>query len=94
MGSHIFGFFGVTQFFAFTVSKRTKMFVLQMKSKVFFIQSKKKGRFVKIDSDSILGSRKLQIYPKVTKMGYTIGHRIVIIGVGALRCQRHIPSKN
>ena len=40
---HIFGFFGVTQFFIFTVSKRTRMFVLQMKSrgKVFFIQSKK-----------------------------------------------------
>ena len=27
--------------FIFTVSKRTRMFVLQMKSKVFFIQSKK-----------------------------------------------------
>ena len=26
-------------------------------------------------------------------MGSTVGHRIVIIGVGALRCQRHIPSK-
>ena len=33
--------FGVSQFFIFTVSKRTRMFVLQMKSKVFFIQSKK-----------------------------------------------------
>ena len=49
---------------------------------------------MKIESDSILVSRKLQICPKVTKMGSTIGHRIVIIGVGALRCQRHIPSKN
>ena len=28
MGSHIFGFFGVRQFFIFTVSKRTRMFVL------------------------------------------------------------------
>ena len=36
-----FRFFGVRQFFIFTVSKRTKMFVLQMKSLVFFIQSKK-----------------------------------------------------
>ena len=52
------------------------------------------GQFMKIESDSILVSRKLQICPKVTKMGSTIGHRIVIIGVGALRCQRHIPSKN
>ena len=34
-----FGFFGVRLFFIFTVSKRTRMFVLQMKSKVFFIQS-------------------------------------------------------
>ena len=39
MGSHIFCFFGVRQFFIFTVSKRTRMF--GMKSKVFFIQSKK-----------------------------------------------------
>ena len=28
IGSHIFGFFGVRQFFIFTVSKRTGMFVL------------------------------------------------------------------
>ena len=35
MGSQIFGFFGVRQFFIFTVSKRTRMFVLEMKSKVF-----------------------------------------------------------
>ena len=39
MGSHIFGFFWVRQFFIFTVNKRTRMFVQQMKSKVFFIQS-------------------------------------------------------
>ena len=49
---------------------------------------------MKIESDSILGSRKLQICPKVTKMGSTFGHRIVIIVVGALRCECHIPSKN
>ena len=41
MGSHIFGFLGVRQFLIFTVSKRTRMFVLPMKSKVFSIQSKK-----------------------------------------------------
>ena len=41
LGSHIFGFFGVRQFFIFTLSKHTRMFVLQMKSKVFFLQSKK-----------------------------------------------------
>ena len=34
-------FLGVRLFFIFTVSNRTRMFVLQMKSKVFFIQSKK-----------------------------------------------------
>ena len=38
---HIFDFLGVRQFFMFTVSKRTRMFVLPMKSEVFFIQSKK-----------------------------------------------------
>ena len=41
-----------------------------------------------------LGSRKLHICPKVTKMGSIIGHRIDYNGVGALRGQRHIPSKN
>ena len=41
MGSHIFEFLGERQFFIFTVSKRTRMFVPQMKSKVFFIQCKK-----------------------------------------------------
>ena len=35
-------FFWVRQFFIFTVSKRTRMFVLQMKSKVFFITSAKR----------------------------------------------------
>ena len=33
-------FLWVRQFFIFTGSKRTRIFVLQMKSKVFFIQSK------------------------------------------------------
>ena len=62
MGSHIFGFFGVRQFFIFTVSKRTRMFVLQMKSKVFFIQSKM-GQFIKIESDP-LGIAKITYLPK------------------------------
>ena len=41
MVAHVSDFLRVRQFFIFTVSKRTRMFVLQMKSKVFFIQSKK-----------------------------------------------------
>ena len=41
-----------------------------------------------------LGSRELHICPKVTKMGSIIGHRIDYNGVGALRDQWHIPSKN
>ena len=41
-----------------------------------------------------LGSRKLHICPKVTKMGSLIGHRIDYNGVGALSGKRHIPSKN
>ena len=45
-------FWGVKQFFIFTVSKRTGMFVLQMKSKVFFAQSKKWVlKFIEIESD-------------------------------------------
>ena len=40
-----------------------------------------------------LGSRKLNICPKVTKMGSIIGHRIDYNGVGALRGQWHIRSK-
>ena len=31
-GSHIFGFFGVRQFFIFSFSKHTRMFVLYVKS--------------------------------------------------------------
>ena len=34
-------FGGVRQFFIFTVSKRTRMFVPQMKSEVLFVQCKK-----------------------------------------------------
>ena len=41
MGTHIFGLFGVRQFFIFKVIKCTRIFVVQMKGKVFFIQSKK-----------------------------------------------------
>ena len=41
-----------------------------------------------------LGLGKLHICPKVTKMGSIIGHRIDCNGVGALKGQRHIPSKN
>ena len=42
----------------------------------------------------MLGSRKLHICPEVTKMESIIGHRIDYNGVGALRGQRHISSKN
>ena len=41
-----------------------------------------------------LGLRELHVCPKVAKMGYIIGHRIDYYGVGALRGQRLIPSKN
>ena len=41
-----------------------------------------------------LWSRKWHICPKVTKIGSIIGHRIDYNGVGALRGQWHIPSKN
>ena len=40
-----------------------------------------------------LGSRKLHIFPKVTKMGSIIGHIIDYNGVGALRGQRHVPAQ-
>ena len=58
-------------------------------------------QFIKIESDHIVGqlrpqggSRNLLICPKVAKVGSIIGHRIDYNGVGALRGQRHIPSKN
>jgi len=86
-------FLGWERFLSFTVSKRTRMFALSMKSKVFFIQPKKMRQFIKIEVTK-LASRKLHICPKVTKMGSLIGHRIDYNGVGALRGQRHIPSKN
>ena len=41
-----------------------------------------------------MGSGKLHICPKVTKMGSILGHRIDYNGVGAQRDQRHIPNKN
>ena len=59
--------------------KRTRMFVLQMKSKALAIQSKK-----------WVNSQKW----KVTKLGSVIGHRIDYNGIGVLRGQLYIPSKN
>ena len=51
------------------------------------------GQFIK-EKVTMLGSQKLHICSKVTKMGSIIGHRIDYNGVGALTGQRHIPSKN
>ena len=102
-----FRIFGVRELFIFTVSKPIRIFVLQVKSKVFFIQFIKKwvnsffddlfkGLIRQIHKQKVtkLGSRKLHIYPKVTKMGSIIGHRIDYNGVGALRGQWNIPSPN
>ena len=75
--------FGVRQLVIFTVSKWTRIFVLWVKSEVFFIQVTKLG-----------SSQKLHICPKVIKMESITGHRIDYNGVGALRGQRHISSKN
>ena len=50
-------------------------------------------QFIKIKVTK-LGSRVLHICPEVTKMRSIIGHRIDYNGVGALRGQRYIPSKN
>ena len=41
MGSHIFGFLEVRLFVIFTVSKRTRMFLLQTESKVVSFNLKK-----------------------------------------------------
>ena len=79
MGSHIFGFFWVKQFFIFTVSKRTRMYECLYCSVLHSIL--KMGQFIKLEF-------------KVTKMGSLTGHRIDYNGVGALRGQWHIPSKN
>ena len=60
MRPHIFGFFGVRLFFIFTVSKGTRMFVLQMKSKVLLIQSKNES----IHKNRKLVLRKITYLPK------------------------------
>ena len=60
--SRVAHFLWVRQFFIFTGSKPTRIFVLQMKSKVFFIQSKM-GQFIKIESDP-LGIAKMTYLPK------------------------------
>ena len=57
----------------------------------FFILAVSKRTRMFVDK---LGSQKLHICPKVTEMGSKIGHRIGCNWVGALRGQRHIPSKN
>ena len=41
-----------------------------------------------------LGSQKLYICPKVSKMESILGHRIDYNGLGPLRGQRHVSSKN
>ena len=51
------------------------------------------GQFI-IKKVTKLGSRKLYICPKVTKMGSISGHRKDYNGVRALRGQRHIPTRN
>ena len=102
-----FRIFGVGELFIFTVSKPIRIFLLQVKSKVFFIQFIKKwvnsffddlfnGLIRQIHKQKVtkLGSQKLHICLRVSNMGSTIGHRKDYTGVGALRCQRHIPSKN
>jgi len=88
VGSHIFGFFGVRQFFILTVSKRTRIFVYcrwKVKCSSF---NQKNGSIHKKKKVTNSGSRKLHICPKVTKLGSIIGHRIDYNGVGALRGQR------
>ena len=77
--SHIFRFLRVRQFI-FTVSKHSRMFVLQKESEVFFIQSKKWVNSLK-QKVTKLGQQKLPICPKVTKMGSIIGHRIDFNGL-------------
>ena len=81
-GAAHFRIFGVRELFIFTVSKRTRIFVLQVKSKVFFIQFIKKwvnsffddlfkGLIRQINKQKVtkLGSQKLNICPRVTNMG-------------------------
>ena len=85
MGSHIFGFLGIRQFFLFTVSKSTRIFVTAdetVKCCLFNLKLKwvnsEKWKVTK------LGSQKLHIRTKVTKMGSIIGHRIDYNGVAKI----------
>ena len=78
------------------------MFVLQVKIKVFFIRLKKKKRKEK-ENGSVHKNRKWLSWdlkkntylPKSDREGGSIiGHKIDYDGVGVLRGQWHIPSKN
>ena len=83
-GSHIFGFWRVRQFFTFTVSKRTRVFISRWKFKCSSF-SLKNGSTHKNRKWLRWDRKKLHICSKVTKMGSIIGHRIERYnGVGAL----------
>ena len=94
-GRTISNFWG-RKFFIFTVSKpeclycRWKVKCSSFKLKNGSIHFRKEyinGKWLRWDRENY-------ICPKVTKMGSIIGHGIDCNGVGALRGQRHIPSKN
>ena len=50
-------------------------------------------RYIHKQEGTKLGSQKLHISPKVTKMESIIDHRIDYNGIVALRSQRHISNK-
>ena len=107
MGSHI-RIFGVRTFFTMALSKRTRMFVCRPCEKLSVLHSILRkfgsisfrmtcvkycqGRY--INRKWLFCDRENYICPKVTKMGSMIGLKIDCNGVGALRDQQHIPSKN
>ena len=84
MGSHILGFFGVRQFFIFMVSKKVKCSSFNLKNGSI----PKNRKCVSWDPENYMFAQTM------TRMGSNIGHRIDYNGVGGLRGQQHIPSKN
>ena len=86
---------GVGNVFIFTVSKCTRMLVLYVKKK-----GKVESSSFNLKNGSVQFRKTYLKDPgnyiclNLTKMGSIIYNRIDFNGVGALRGQRHVPSKN
>ena len=91
----IFGFFWVRQFFIFTVSKLDVSECLYCRWKVKCSSFSLKNGLIHKNRKWLSSDRQNYIFAqKWLRMGSIIGHRMDYNGVGAMRDQWHIPSKN